>query len=274
MITKQMACVWSLGILGGTVALAEATGTNSASTAPATAAVNLLPNGDFQQVTAAGGLAGWTPDQWLTYKVLDDGDGNRFARFTTTAPAQFPAAHHELPLDPACVRLTVAARTRAAATRGREAWHYPRVEVQFTGPDGQKVPVADGHPVIEVTGGKADQWADRSVHVAVPPGAARLRLGMGIWGAVGTADFDDLRVVPRYLGDDAKAGEPPQVPLSARQLLDAGRHDEAAALAERQLLLAAGAGRPDLVEDLAKLRARALRLGGKPQEALAAAKRY
>ena len=79
-ITKQMACVWSLGILGGTVALAEATGTNSASTAPATAAVNLLPNGDFQQVTAAGGLAGWTPDQWLTYKVLDDGDGNRFAR--------------------------------------------------------------------------------------------------------------------------------------------------------------------------------------------------
>ncbi|HLL90142.1 MAG TPA: hypothetical protein VK324_12645 [Tepidisphaeraceae bacterium] len=66
--------VWALAVASGvTAARAE-----PAATAPA--AANLLPNGDFQQVTAAGGLAGWKPDQWLHYKVLDDGDGNRFAR--------------------------------------------------------------------------------------------------------------------------------------------------------------------------------------------------
>ncbi|HLL90798.1 MAG TPA: hypothetical protein VK324_15965 [Tepidisphaeraceae bacterium] len=75
---------WALAVVSGVSAV------RAEPSAPA-AATNLLPNGDFQQVSPAGGLAGWTPDQWLHYKVLDDGDGNRYARSKTDGPDLFPA---------------------------------------------------------------------------------------------------------------------------------------------------------------------------------------
>lgn len=174
-------------------------------TAPGRSAVELLDNGDFSVVDAAGdGLpTGWTRggrDGFVTLEKTDDGDALFLA---VDGPGQTPVVGLEVALtEPAPVALRLGGEVRPEGVRqGERPWYSGRMLVTYL--DGRGEAMGETYTLDRLEG--TSDWRAVRRQFPVPPGARRARLELQLLQpAGGRIGFRDLSLLAL---DEAAAQE-------------------------------------------------------------------
>lgn len=178
--------------LAGIVALGLGAAHGVAQTAPA-AAVQLLPNGDFESATQD---PNW-PDHWSRPNAgsfsWDAEGGKRYLRLNVTEPGQVVLSYRSVTIPAGVKALQLSLRARVIGLKcGPQAWFDARVMTDFKTKDGAKLKGAKSISFRKDTG----EWVDRSVRFAVPDGAAALEIMPSLFQAYsGTFDLDEILLV-------------------------------------------------------------------------------
>lgn len=173
---------------------------------PAWASTNIFPQGDFERLDASGKPIGWdrVPHVgWLrswgaNFEIVKEGT-NHYARFTDNSSSVADSKkgvwlEAYLPLDPSWKYIRVTCRMRAKIRGlGGEDWFGAKVTMQFEDENGKAVRPYPPQPTL-----REDQplWQFFAVRFPIPPGAKRLAIKPGLWGAIGVMSIDDITVVP------------------------------------------------------------------------------
>lgn len=154
------------------------------------AATHLIFNGDFEQLDGAGHPLGWTTDP-LHARVLEE-NGNHFLRLTNTDPKAFVLATSQMKIAPNLKLVKVRLRMRTRDLQpGAGAWETAHLEIiTFQGAD-----KALGYNLIAPPPGSVD-WRTVELIVRVPDGATAIQLAPALMRTTGTADFDDIQLIP------------------------------------------------------------------------------
>ena len=152
-------------------------------------------NGSLERLDANGNVLGWfVHDRFKTHVKLITEDGNQFFRLHNDDPAKTVFVDQKINVDPSWKAITVSVRMRATNFKaGKNSAHDARVALAFR--DAKDARVGQWPPVPNV---KSDSpWTERVITADVPPGATSLYIQLAIFNATGTADFDDIKVVPQ-----------------------------------------------------------------------------
>jgi beta-galactosidase len=153
--------------------------------------VDLVRNGSFEQAGPIGGAAGWTRGDPALVKFITE-NGKRFCRIEL--PQKKAAIIEQaVNLPTGTQSIDVSVRMRVAdLVKGEESWNTGMLQYQFLDSDGKRV---GGWPKLMPPGNLADWTRLSEADQAVPADAVKLRVQCGVWGASGTFDFDDVKVV-------------------------------------------------------------------------------
>ena len=160
--------------------------------APASAQLNLLPQGSFAHPGVNTDWAeGFNIPNNQEFRVISE-NGRHWLRIENRdAGRQLDYVHAYVRVSPRMASLTISARMRAANLKiGKEGWHTARLALMFEG--GQF-----GFPA-EVPELRADSaWVTRTVELKVPAGATRLNIQPAMFYCTGVFEIADLTVTPR-----------------------------------------------------------------------------
>jgi endoglucanase len=211
------ACVVQVLLLFGSVSLLKAQTTNSSATpivpppssiatAPET---SLLSNSDFSQATKD---PTW-PDDWTHPAGATWGsEGDiHFIHLESTQPGQMLLVYRQVVLpSPAPPGIEIRLRVRYKdVVVGEKQWFDARVMAHFENADGKEMTKA-GIPAPSFRKSSTG-WVDRSVFVAVPPGAHALDI-MPTLFKVASGSFDLARVEVFPATEDQIPKPPPIIP--------------------------------------------------------------
>ena len=152
-------------------------------------------NGSLEKQDPNGNVIGWfVHDRFKPFVQIVNEDGNHFMRLTNGDPAKTVFVDHKINIDPTWKAVTVSARMRAINFKpGKLPSHDARVAFAFR--DDQDKRVGSWPPVPSV---RSDSpWTERVVTADVPPGASSMYIQLAIFNATGTADFDDIHIIPQ-----------------------------------------------------------------------------
>ncbi len=169
-------------------------------------AADLIVNGDFE---ADADNDGW-PDGWPKgdgITVLQEG-GNRWIRL-----ARYGNTGQVIPLQPDWWKLRVTCRMRATGVKlGDEGWKDARLAMNFVDESRRHLdPWPDVFHAEGTTG-----WVSYSAEFRIPSGARFLQIDPSLFGASGTAEFDDVHVIVTRLRSQADDDVP--APSGTRSL--------------------------------------------------------
>ncbi len=160
---------------------------------------HICKNGDFEKEGSFGGAAEWTRGdpglvQFETEKVTVNGEEqtNRFCRMDLPE-AKAAIIKQQIPLDASWKTLTFAVRIRAENVKtGKEGWMTGQFQYLFFDKDDKQV---GGWQRLKIEG-DTDGWKTlEQKNLAIPDGAVKIKAQIGVWGATGKFDFDDVRVI-------------------------------------------------------------------------------
>jgi tRNA A-37 threonylcarbamoyl transferase component Bud32 len=171
-----------------------------------------LINGTMEEDDTDDGLAGWFihPRFKEQVQILREG-GDRFIRLTNDDPAKTVFIDQKIDVDPSWRVVTISARMRASNLKlGKLPSQDARVAIAFKDDADKRV---GGWPAVPNL--RADSpWVERVATADVPAGAKSLYVQLAIFNATGTADFDDVKIVPQSAGGataiEASASAKPQ----------------------------------------------------------------
>jgi len=163
---------------------------------------SVLPDGDFEAADDEGKPFGWTfPPPFKDSDVLPAelrGDSsNHYVRLNNPGAVDAVRVTRTIPLNPVWRSVEVSARLRAVRLQpmprssrlgGATIKVTFRSENNTTAP----VPALPAFPWLR----KQSGWVTLRVANRIPRGTDRLELALTLSGATGSADFDDVRVVP------------------------------------------------------------------------------
>jgi beta-galactosidase len=160
----------------------------------ASAQVNLLPQGDFENPRLQTGWAeGFNIPNNQEFRVISE-NGKHWLRIENRdAGRQLDYVHAYVKVIPQIASLTVSARLKATDLKpGKEGWHTARIAMSFEGG-------SFGFPA-EVPELRADSdWVTRSVELKVPRGATRLNIQPAMFYCTGVFGIADLKVEPHLV---------------------------------------------------------------------------
>ena len=166
--------------------------------ASAQPAENLVRNGDFELDANGDGR----PDNWANMSadhVRREG-GNTWILID-----RYGSVNQRIALDPDWARLVVTTRMRSTdVVLGDEGWKDARLTMEWQDADGKHL---DPWPNVFHAVGSTD-WVDYEREFKVPEGAVSLSLGPAMFGASGSAEFDDIRITVSRLRSRAKEDVP------------------------------------------------------------------
>ncbi len=177
---------------------------------PASAQVNLLPQGNFERPEVNTTWAeGFNIPNNEEFKVITE-DGRHWLRIENRdAGRQLDYVHAFVKVSPQIASLTISVRLKATNLKiGKEGWHTARVALVFEGG-------SVGYPP-EVPELRADSdWVTKSVDLKVPQGATRLNIQPAMFYCTGVFEIADLTVTPHMVASTqlADAELPPGVAL-------------------------------------------------------------
>lgn len=156
-----------------------------------------LVNGEFEQDAKFAGQ----PDGWYYVRQAEligvqkdddaiDGHG-RWLQFRNTVVGRHAQALQAIGVDGRHVHaIELACRVRGTSLkRGRSADHQPRLEITFYGEDRKVAGSASIGPWL----GTSD-WLSESLAIDVPNESRLAVVAIGLWGATGELECDDVRV--------------------------------------------------------------------------------
>ena len=159
--------------------------------ARASAQVNLLPQGNFENPGVSTGWAeGFNIPNNQEFRVISE-HGKHWLRIENRdAGRQLDYVHAFVKVSPQIASLTVSVRMKATNLKpGKEGWHTARVALMFEGG-------SFGYPP-EVPDLRADSdWVMKSVELKVPKGATRLNIQPAFFYSTGVFEIADLTVTP------------------------------------------------------------------------------
>ena len=166
----------------------------------ASAQVNLLPQGTFENPNVNTGLAeGFNIPNNQEFQVIA-ANGKHWLRIENRdAGRQLDYVHAYVKVSPQIASLTVSVRMKASNLRiGKEGWHTARVALMFEGG-------SFGYPEVPELRADSD-WVTKSVELKVPAGATRLNIQPAMFYCTGVFEIADLTVTPhmvalKQLGD-------------------------------------------------------------------------
>jgi len=167
--------------------------------APAAAPVvdgpNAIANGTIEPAADGTGVSGWfLHDRFKKQVQFLTEDGNRFVRLTNDDPARTVFLDQRIPVDPSWKAVTVSARMRASNFKsGANSAQDGRVAFAFRDASDKRVGNWPPVPCVKSDSG----WTERVVTADVPQGASSIYIQLAIFNAVGSVDFDDIKVIPR-----------------------------------------------------------------------------
>lgn len=154
---------------------------------------NLLPNGDFERADAAGLPADWFRVPGGDVSRQAEGE-NHFLRLSVTKAGESALVQRETALDAStkALNLTFRARYKDIA-KGAKGWNDGRIQIIFLNNAHKTM----GQPVVADFKGSAADWQPQTLLAAVPEGAEKVKLQLGLFSvAHGTLDLDDLKLTP------------------------------------------------------------------------------
>ncbi len=160
--------------------------------AEASTSVQLPTGGSSQVDQAAGGdFPGWYYARQATRVVGDAYEGDAFVRFSNTTPDLPAHLLQGIALDGRAVsslRVSAAIRTQGVRA-GNQSEELPAVVINLYDAERRDV----GELVLGRFRGTRG-WRYHNRQLRVPPQTREAILRIGLFGAVGTADFDDIRI--------------------------------------------------------------------------------
>ncbi|HEV7298430.1 MAG TPA: hypothetical protein VGN72_03630 [Tepidisphaeraceae bacterium] len=159
---------------------------------------------DFEKL-GSGWPVGFSRGDQSQVSIVEEA-GNHFLRVNRRTKDESAIISNSIVVDPKWSAVTVGARVRMAdLQKGEQAWMTGNVQSAFFDNSGEQV---GGWP--PKIGAQADMdWSPRTQRYDVPPGAATLRVDIGMWGSSGRFDVDDLTITP-HGPSDLPAGERPR----------------------------------------------------------------
>ncbi len=153
--------------------------------------INVVKNGDFETEGAMAGASNWTRGNPQLVKFVL-AEGNRFCRIEALDPvAAIIMQTVDVEKDWKSVDFSVRLRAKNVKT-GAEDWQTGQFQFLFFNEAGK---VVGGWKRLKATKDIDDWKVLKMDGLAVPSGAVKLKLQIGVWGASGTFDFDDIKVV-------------------------------------------------------------------------------
>lgn len=156
---------------------------------------NVVANGAIEPAADGTGVSGWfLHDRFKQQVQFLTEDGNRFVRLTNDDPAKTVFLDQRIPVDPNWKTVTVSARMRASNFKsGANSAQDGRVAFAFRDASDKRVGKWPPVPCVKADSG----WTERVVTADVPEGANSIYIQLAIFNAVGSVDFDDIKVIPR-----------------------------------------------------------------------------
>ncbi|MBV9866837.1 MAG: hypothetical protein JO316_15890 [Abitibacteriaceae bacterium] len=166
--------------------------------------MHLLTNGSFESVDAQGQPINWKLPDPKAAQIVEE-NGNHFLRLTSNSFTAHPDAANRMRIDPQWKTISIRARIRTRDLHLRQnaqATDGARLEYAFENANGVGLAGA-GTPVTMLRAVQSDQnWTFLKADVYNDNEKAEyLRVTPAIAGATGTADFDDIHVVPNPVLD-------------------------------------------------------------------------
>jgi len=158
---------------------------------PASAQVNLLPQGDFKNPGANTEWAeGFNIPQNQEFQVVSE-NGKSWLRIENhDAGRQLDYVHAYVRVTPEMKSLDISARLKATNLKvGKEGWHDARIAMSFEGS-------SPGYPPQVPELAADSDWVTKSVVLKVPPGATRLNIQPAMFHCTGVFEIADLTVTP------------------------------------------------------------------------------
>jgi serine/threonine protein kinase len=159
---------------------------------------NALVNGAIDPAADGTGVTGWfLHDRFKQQTQFLTEDGNRFVRLTNDDPAKTVFLDQRIHVEPNWRTVTVSARMRASNFKaGANPAHDGRVAFAFRDANDKRVGNWPPVPCVKEDSG----WTERVVTADVPAGATSIYIQLAVFNAIGSVDFDDVKVVPRISG--------------------------------------------------------------------------
>ncbi|MCA9113778.1 MAG: protein-L-isoaspartate(D-aspartate) O-methyltransferase [Planctomycetaceae bacterium] len=151
-------------------------------------------NGSFEDDENEDGRTdGWHYQRLVTLMNEGAPAGKRFLRMENDEPGRYSQLLQGVPIDGRQVHaLRVSLMRRYVATeRGTESYQLPGVLIHFY--DSARRPIPQNGAIGPWLGTK-DEWERELVSIRVPPNARESVIRIGLNGATGTLDVDDLSI--------------------------------------------------------------------------------
>ncbi len=172
---------------------------------------NVLANGGFQAEGGAGGADGWSRGDPALISFPSEGT-NRFCRINLPKP-KAAIIQQKIKLDPGWKMLDISVRVRAKDVKpGSQGWMTGQFQGMFFDANGQKI--KQGRKQLLVSGDIPEWTTLEAKELTVPQDAAVYQAQIGVWGASGVFDFDDVKVMAQTADLD---------PVSGAEILSATR---------------------------------------------------
>ncbi|MCX5751134.1 MAG: carbohydrate binding domain-containing protein [Candidatus Saganbacteria bacterium] len=153
---------------------------------------NLLKNGDFESGLVKGLPAEWGKEPYNASLGKDGPSGKSYLRIINKKESMSLGAQ-SFPLDGRKIRyIYVSTQVKGTnVTLGKDYWMKANLQPLFFDEKGNQV---GGWPELGPWEGTFD-WAFAKKMFVVPPEARTLKIVLGLYGAKGEVDFDDVKVV-------------------------------------------------------------------------------
>jgi protein-L-isoaspartate(D-aspartate) O-methyltransferase len=162
---------------------------------PTVAPLSLVKNGSFEE-SAPGELshpAGWYyVQQAALVEAKDAAAGRRFLRFTNDVPGRTAQAQQHVRIDGRDVRAILVAASVAvqSVAPGQSLPERAGVRIHFYDADDVEI----GQETLGPWAG-SKSWSRETARFAVPERTRLILIEVGLAGATGTADFDDVQIL-------------------------------------------------------------------------------
>jgi hypothetical protein len=150
----------------------------------------LFPEGTFELADEKGGPLHWELDNKA--QVVEE-EGNKFLRLTNESNRNTVFVSGQWKIEPGWKGVRVRARLRGRnLKKGTNPFDGARLQILFL--DAQFSPLTTAPALLELT--KDSDWKDLQATVAIPAGAAIIKLMPSLSRTAGTLDVDDISIEP------------------------------------------------------------------------------
>jgi RNA polymerase sigma factor (sigma-70 family) len=150
----------------------------------------LFPEGNFELQDQNGGPLHWELDNKA--QVIEE-EGNKFLRLTNESNRNTVFVSGQWKMEPAWKGVRLRARLRGRnLKKGTNPFDGARLQILFL--DAQSTPMNAAPAMLELT--KDSDWKDLQTTVAIPAGAAIIKLMPSLSRTAGTLDVDDISIEP------------------------------------------------------------------------------